>query len=343
LHSSPSLHQPFIEEYLQVVNGVLDKHKIPHTVKSGRLTQGTLNTNALNSITPQRQDKLIQWANRHHPNPLYETLAQEIKESLRNTGYVDRNVAIKNILADFEARRGFFTPLEEPPLRQPGSVQKSRNISERTAPITVKVNLKTPEQTQRFKEFVRKTLDRVEEQRVQEALNPSILIEPPIFWTYLGQPRLRLIEGGENLAQGTILKVKTRIDGQLFQDHHIISHTNIHTKNHDLIKLAGFDLESRANKIFLPTTEGAEVSTTERSIHEGRHIDLVSERLSIEMDKAIDLGTELGWNQEQYHAQLMKIISEERKILKSGDRILNKNHRPFATDGGRVVPKDPKE
>jgi hypothetical protein len=139
------------------------------------------------------------------------------------------------------------------------------------------------------------------------------------------------------------VKPKARIDSELFQDHHIISHTNILTKNHDLIKLAEFNLQSRANRMFLPTKEGVKVSKTERSIHQGRHIDLVNERLAIEMDKAVRLGDILGWSQEQYHTQLIKIISAERKALKSGDRILNKNHRPHATDSGRIIPKEPKE
>jgi hypothetical protein len=126
----------------------------------------------------------------------------------------------------------------------------------------------------------------------------------------------------------------------LFQEHHIISNKHKVTKNHDLLELAGFDTESRTNRMLLPTKKGVEVSTTKRSIHDGRHIDLVSERLAQKMERAVEIGKELGWGQEQYHTKLMKIISEERSALKSGDRILNKNHRPFATDSGRVAAKE---
>jgi len=111
------------------------------------------------------------------------------------------------------------------------------------------------------------------------------------------------------------LKAKVHIDGELFQDHHIISHTNTRTRDHKLLELADFNLQSRANRMLLPTKEGVKVSTTNRSIHQGRHIDLVNERLAIEMDKAVRVGGTLEWSQKQYHAQLLKIISEERASL----------------------------
>lgn len=129
---------------------------------------------------------------------------------------------------------------------------------------------------------------------------------------------------------------KTSVDGQLLQEHHIISDKSSFTKDHDLIKLAGFDLESGANKMLLPTLSGAEVSTTVRSIHDGRHLEAVSIELSKKMTAVKDIGASMGWTQPEYHAALMEIISAERQMLKSGDRILNKHHRLFATDGGRV-------
>ena len=61
------------------------------------------------------------------------------------------------------------------------------------------------------------------------------------------------------------------------------------------------------------------------------------------MKDAVEIGTELGWGKEQYNTKLMKIIAEEKVALKSGDRILNKNHRLFATDGERVLPKESKK
>ena len=64
----------------------------------------------------------------------------------------------------------------------------------------------------------------------------------------------------------------------IFWDHYSNKHDL--TKNHDLIKFADFDLESKANKMLLPTKKGVDLSTTKRSIHDGRHIELVSENLA---------------------------------------------------------------
>ena len=122
-----------------------------------------------------------------------------------------------------------------------------------------------------------------------------------------------------------------KLDGKLFQNHHIISNKHDLVKNHDLIRLAGFNLESSANKMFLPTRAGANVSTTVRSIHEGRHIEAVSADLAEKMTDYVVMGRQFGWNQAQYHAALMDVITGERAALKSGDRLLNMHHRPWAT------------
>ena len=98
-----------------------------------------------------------------------------------------------------------------------------------------------------------------------------------------------------------------------------------------MIRLAGFNLESSANKMFLPTRAGANVSTTVRSIHEGRHIEAVSADLAEKMTDYVVMGRQFGWNQAQYHAALMDVITGERAALKSGDRLLNMHHRPWAT------------
>lgn len=83
----------------------------------------------------------------------------------------------------------------------------------------------------------------------------------------------------------------------------------------------------------------ATVSTTARSIHQGRHVEAVSANLATEMDRYVRAGQQLGWTQPQYHSKLMEIITKERQSLKSGDRILNKHHRAWATDGGKVQPQ----
>jgi hypothetical protein len=112
-----------------------------------------------------------------------------------------------------------------------------------------------------------------------------------------------------------------------FQDHHIVSDKNVLTKNHELLDLAGFDLQSRTNKIFLPTE--ASLHPT-RSIHLGRHRTSVSRNLAEQMDQIVEVGKQNGFTQEQYLKALRSMISEERQLLRSGERALNKNMRPGA-------------
>ena len=110
-----------------------------------------------------------------------------------------------------------------------------------------------------------------------------------------------------------------------FQDHHIISDKNPLTKNHELLELADFDLQSRANKIYLPTD--ATLHPT-RSIHLGRHRTSVSDNLASRMDEAVALGQQNAWNTQQYAQALRSIIGQERRLLKSGQRALNIHSRP---------------
>lgn len=112
-----------------------------------------------------------------------------------------------------------------------------------------------------------------------------------------------------------------------FQDHHILSDKNRLTQNHDLLDLAGFDLQTRQNKIFLPT---AEYLHPTRSIHSGRHTTQVSRNLAEQMDTVAEVGKQQGWSQQQYQQALDAIISQERQLLKSGERALNVNQRPWA-------------
>ena len=112
-----------------------------------------------------------------------------------------------------------------------------------------------------------------------------------------------------------------------FQDHHIISDKNALTKNHELVDLAGFDLQSRTNKILLPT-DGALHPT--RSIHLGRHRVSVSRNLAEQMDQVVRVGGQRGFSQQQYDAALRELLKQERGKLLRGERALNKNARPGA-------------
>ncbi len=120
-----------------------------------------------------------------------------------------------------------------------------------------------------------------------------------------------------------------RLKKQGYQDHHILSDKHASTKNHPLLKLAGFDLQSRQNKIFLPNKTRA-LTDGSRSIHQGRHAARVNQNLGSKMDQVHKVGKRENWNQAQYRKALDKIVSDERKLLRSGERQLNKNARPGA-------------
>ena len=104
------------------------------------------------------------------------------------------------------------------------------------------------------------------------------------------------------------------------QEHHVI-HRSL--ADHELFKLAGMNAEDTANKMLLPTTKGSGLTTTDRSVHQGRHVNKVKEALERKMDKFIELGKEQNYTTEQYKSALQSIIREEKASLKSGDRILN--------------------
>lgn len=112
-----------------------------------------------------------------------------------------------------------------------------------------------------------------------------------------------------------------------FQDHHIISDKNPLTRNHELLDLSKLDNQSRANKIFLPTDAALHPT---RSIHLGRHSTSVSRNLARQMDEVVDFGRQNGWTQQQYDQALRAIIEQERQLLRSGERALNRNARPWA-------------
>jgi len=124
------------------------------------------------------------------------------------------------------------------------------------------------------------------------------------------------------------VELRERLLGALrFQVHHIISITNSATKDHPLLKLAGFDLDSRSNKMWLPYNAKLYPS---RSIHKGKHLQSVSDNLRQKMDSTVKMGRNAGWTRNNYAEALKSIIAEERTLLKSGNRRLNKNARPYA-------------
>ena len=134
---------------------------------------------------------------------------------------------------------------------------------------------------------------------------------------------------GPAAAKKSIARKVALLKKQGLQEHHIVSWTNRHTKNHPLVKLAGFDLKnSQRNKIYLPSSVDAPGT---RSIHLGRHTNAHSRRLAQKMTVIADEGLMNNWTQKQFDQAFRKLLSEERQLLKAGDVALNKNHRPWAT------------
>ncbi len=131
-------------------------------------------------------------------------------------------------------------------------------------------------------------------------------------------------KGVDNVAPKGFNRVES-VKG--FQSHHIISNKNILTKNHELLELAGFDLNSSKNLIYLPTDE---LLHPTRSIHLGRHRNSISRNMEKQMDAIVRIGSQQGWSKQQYNQALVELLSQERQILKSGNRALNKNARPWA-------------
>jgi hypothetical protein len=117
-------------------------------------------------------------------------------------------------------------------------------------------------------------------------------------------------------------------DGDFFHKHHIISNKHKETAKHPLWDAAGIDPNDSRNMMRLPTLEGSKIGTNTRSIHEGRHVGKVNKDLAEKMSDKLLLGEQLKWTQQQYQQELIKIINEEKAVLRSGERALNKHARP---------------
>ena len=118
-----------------------------------------------------------------------------------------------------------------------------------------------------------------------------------------------------------------KVDGKKFQEHHIISDKNQKLVNHKLFKVINFDLQSRSNKIFLPTSE--EFHPT-RSIHVGRHDGKVIKGLSAKLDEVVEKGFDQGWTEQEFFNVFKEELLKERHKLRSGERALNKNKREWS-------------
>lgn len=154
------------------------------------------------------------------------------------------------------------------------------------------------------------------------------------FFVYGGvniQPRMNIVPGGGgplggNAVGGGAFNRTEMTRG--FQEHHIVSHSNDATKNNQLFQLAGIDINSRVNKIFLPKDPSLHET---RSIHSGRHTNSYSEKVKWQMDDLVRQGQAADWTKEQYRAATRTLLSELRQEFRAGNIGLNVHHRPWAT------------
>ena len=136
--------------------------------------------------------------------------------------------------------------------------------------------------------------------------------------------------GNSNLKYAPERNLKKKVNGELYEVHHIISNKTRAVINHPMWEASGLTPNQSFNLMLLPTKKGSLVSTTKRSIHEGRHLVSVNTNLLKQMENSYQKGRVHDWSQDRYKTELQKIISTERRKLKSGVRALNKNKRDFA-------------
>ena len=155
------------------------------------------------------------------------------------------------------------------------------------------------------------------------------------FFVYGGvsiQPRINMVSGGGGPLRGNSVgggAFNRNMITKGFQSHHIISPTNVATKNHDLLNLAGFNnkrnMNSRVNRIFLPVNREQHPG---RSLHIGRHTQDAMNSMANKMTRVVQVGQAQNWSQSQYRSALRIMVSECRQDLKAGKTNLYAKNAP---------------
>jgi len=149
------------------------------------------------------------------------------------------------------------------------------------------------------------------------------------FFVYGGvnvQPKINVINGVNGALKGNVVGGGSFNRTEIikgYQSHHIINQAS---KNHDLLTAAGFNIHSRANRIYLPTNESQHPT---RSIHSGRHTNEARITVENEMTKIYKRGQAQGWGSSQYREAVRVMTSEFRQELRAGNIALNSKHRPW--------------
>ena len=108
------------------------------------------------------------------------------------------------------------------------------------------------------------------------------------------------------------------------QWHHIIPNKAGGLRDHNVLKLAGYNIESVRNYILLPTHESYHDT---RQVHFGNHVKAYNELIRKKLN-AIELkGEEKGWTKEQYLDAVRSFVQQIRHELKNSLLKLNICHR----------------
>lgn len=103
-----------------------------------------------------------------------------------------------------------------------------------------------------------------------------------------------------------------------FQKHHIIPQQ---LANHSVLKSAEMNIHKLSNIIYLPKYEENHAI---RTVHRGSHAQYTS-AIKSKLDLIQDVGKKNGWVKSDYEKAVHQVTIDERKGLRSGKTILNKN------------------
>jgi len=144
----------------------------------------------------------------------------------------------------------------------------------------------------------------------------------PIIGDIAGAAKIgNMVYEGVNAGKNSFTKAADKeLRAMGYQRHHIIPQGHRATKNHKLLELANFDLQSAHNKMYLPSKFGLHPT---RSLHRGGHYDSIGIGMAEKMDDILQQGIMGDWTTKQYNDKLMNLLKDTRSGLKQGKIELN--------------------
>ena len=177
-------------------------------------------------------------------------------------------------------------------------------------------------------------IPKINQQKISPQINDDGIEPVYLFESLIGGYKLLKIAGASVIELAGVASVYVKrlvrsnpLPRKYLQEHHTIPKG---LKDNKLWSLSKTNCEEEFNKILLPTKKGAELYKTKASIHEGRHLGKVTRELRDKMNEVVKEGELKNFTQEEYRKGLMDIIKEEKKLLETGRRALNKNKQPWA-------------